>query len=58
MIEVRELVKKVKEAKNKKLWKSISVQAMTRALRTEWTAEMANDISSFSGIDTINKRNK
>lgn len=32
MIEVRELVKKVKEAKNKKLWKSISVQAMTRAL--------------------------
>jgi hypothetical protein len=53
MNEIKDLIKKVKEAKNKKPWKSISVQAMGRALRSEWTAGMANDISSLSGIDTI-----
>lgn len=55
MNEIKDLIKKVKEAKNNKkpFLKSISIQAIGRSIRSEWTAAMANDISSLSGIDTI-----
>lgn len=51
MNEIKDLIKKVKEAKNNK--KPLSIQAIGRSIRSEWTAAMANDISSLSGIDTI-----
>jgi hypothetical protein len=31
---------------------SVEVKSETRALKTQWTRELATDISHFSGIDT------
>ena len=31
--------------------KTAVVEANTRAIRTQWTAEMAKDLSSYHGID-------
>ena len=31
--------------------KTAIVEANTRAIRTQWTAEMAKDLSSYHGID-------
>ena len=31
--------------------KTTIVEANTRAIRTQWTAEMAKDLSSYHGID-------
>ena len=50
---IKDLIKDIKRLKNSKTgWSSRTVQAETRKLKTEWTPEMAYDISQYSGIDS------
>ena len=50
---IKDLIKEIKRLKNSKtVWSTRTVQAKTRKLKTEWTTEMANDISQYSGIDS------
>ncbi len=52
MEDIRDLVKKIKEAKKKRVrWTSKTIKAETRKLRSEWTRDMVYDISQYSGID-------
>ena len=47
------LIKEIKKIKKgKTILSSKTVQAGTRKLRSEWTTEMANDISQYHGIDS------
>ena len=49
---IKDLIKEIKRLKNSKtVWSTRTVQAKTRKLKTEWTTEMAYDIS-HQGIDT------
>jgi hypothetical protein len=49
---IKDLIKEIKRLKNSKtVWSTRTVQAKTRKLKTEWTTEMAYDISQYSGID-------
>jgi hypothetical protein len=38
--------------------KTTIVEANTRAIRTQWTAEMAKDLSSYHGIDADKELNR
>ena len=50
---IKDLIKEIKRLKNSKtVWSTITVQSKTRKLKTEWTTEMAYDISQYSGIDS------
>jgi len=54
--DISDLIKEIKKIKRGRTvwssnWSSKTVQAETRALRSEWTTEMANDIAKFSSID-------
>ena len=50
---IKDLIKEIKRLKNSKtVWSTRTVQAKTRKLKTEWTPEMAYDISQYSGIDS------
>ena len=51
--DISDLIKEIKKIKRgKTIWSSKTVKAETRKLRSEWTTEMANDISQYSGIDS------
>ena len=51
--DISDLIKEIKKIKRgKTVWSSKTVKAETRKLRSEWTTEMANDISQYSGIDS------
>ena len=51
--DISDLIKEIKKIKRgKTVWSSKTVQAGTRKLRSEWTTEMAYDISQYSGIDS------
>ena len=51
--DIRDLIKEIKKIKKgKTVWSSKTVQAQTRALRSEWTPEMTYDLSQYSGIDS------
>ena len=51
--DISDLIKEIKKIKRgKTVLSSKTVQAGTRKLRSEWTTEMANDISQYSGIDS------
>ena len=50
---IKDLIKEIKRLKNSKtVWSTRTVQSKTRKLKTEWTTEMAYDISQYSGIDS------
>lgn len=50
---IKDLIKEIKRLKKSKTgWSSRTVQAKTRKLKTEWTTEMAYDISQYHGIET------
>ena len=50
---IKDLIEEIKRLKNSKtVWSTRTVQAKTRKLKTEWTPEMAYDISQYHGIDT------
>jgi len=52
MSEITDLIKEIKKIKSgRTVWSSKTVQVGTRALRSEWTVEMAYDIAKFSSID-------
>ena len=49
---IKDLIKEIKRLKDSQtVWSTRTVQAKTRKLKTEWTTEMAYDISQYSGID-------
>ena len=51
--DISDLIKEIKKIKKgKTILSSKTVQAGTRKLRSEWTTEMAYDISQYSGIDS------
>ena len=53
MSEIQDLIKEIKKIKRgKTVWSSKTVKAETRKLRSEWTTEMAYDISQYHGIDS------
>jgi hypothetical protein len=53
MSEIKDLIKEIKKIKRgRTVWSSKTVQAQTRALRSEWTPEMTHDLSQYSGIDS------
>ena len=50
---IKDLIKEIKRLKKSRtVWSSRTVQVKTRKLKTEWTTEMAYDISQYHGIDT------
>jgi hypothetical protein len=49
---IKDLIKEIKRLKDSQtVWSTRTVQAKTRKLKTEWTSEMAQEISQYSGID-------
>jgi hypothetical protein len=50
--DIRDLVKDIRKAKSRNIFTSRSIKVKTRKLKTEWTTEMAYDISQYSGIDS------
>ena len=49
---IKDLIKEIKRLKDSQtVWSTRTVQAKTRKLKTEWTTEMAQEISQYSGID-------
>ena len=51
--DISDLIKEIKKIKKgKTILSSKTAQAGTRKLRSEWTTEMAYDISQYSGIDS------
>ena len=51
--DISDLIKEIKKIKRgKTILSSKTVKAETRKLRSEWTTEMAYDISQYSGIDS------
>ena len=52
MEDIRDLVKQIREAKSRVRWTSKTIKAETRALRCEWTREMVEDVSRYTGIDS------
>jgi hypothetical protein len=49
---IKDLIKEIKRLKDSQtVWSTRTVQAKTRKLKTEWTSEMAYDISQYQGID-------
>ena len=51
--EIRDLINQIKEVKKKRIvWTSKTIKAETRKLRSEWTRDMAYDLSQYSGIDS------
>jgi len=52
MHNIKDLIKKIREAKSgKTVLSSKTVQAGTRKLRAEWTAEMAYELLQYTEID-------
>ena len=48
---IKDLIKEIKRLKDSQtVWSTRTVQAKTRKLKTEWTSEMAYDISQYHGI--------
>jgi hypothetical protein len=52
MEDIKDLIKQIREAKSRVRWTSKTIKAETRALRCEWTREMVEDVSRYSGIDS------
>ena len=52
MEEIKDLIKQIRNAKKRIIWSSKTVQVETRALKCEWTREMIENVSRYSGIDS------
>jgi hypothetical protein len=50
--DIKDLIKKIREAKSRVIWSSKTINAETRKLKTEWTRDMSYDIAQYSGIDS------
>jgi len=51
--DIKDLIKKIREAKGRVIWSSKTINAETRKLKTEWTRDMSYDLSQYSGIDSM-----
>jgi hypothetical protein len=49
---IKDIIKKIREAKSRVIWSSKTINAENRKLKTEWTRDMSYDIAQYSGIDS------
>jgi hypothetical protein len=50
--DIKDLIKKIREAKGRVIWSSKTINTETRKLKAEWTRDMSYDLSQYSGIDS------